>query len=167
MRSFAAVAALLALAACAPAASGLPGSGLPGDATLGELLRLVNGARASSRSCGETVFAAAPALRLEARLSRAAHAHSRDMHARDLGSHRGSDGSSVRERVTREGYRWARVGENYAWSRGFDMTPEKVMRFWLSSPDHCRNLMSPNYSEIGLAKVGGYWTQVFAQPAPR
>lgn len=153
---------LLLVAACSPAA--YPAS--QPAATLDQLLSLVNGARASGRDCGGTYRAPTHPLRLEPRLSRAAHTHSRDMHARDLGSHRGSDGSSVRERVTREGYAWTHVGENYAWSRGFDMTPAEVMRFWLSSPDHCRNLMSPNYTEIGLAKVGGYWTQVFARPAP-
>ncbi|MDQ3459724.1 MAG: CAP domain-containing protein [Deinococcota bacterium] len=153
---------LLLVVACAPAAQPAPEP----SATLDRLLSLVNGARAAGRDCGGSRLAPTHPLRLEPRLGRAAERHSRDMHARALGSPRGSDGRSVRERVTREGYRWARVGENYAWSRGFDMTPAKVMRFWLSSPEHCRNLMSPNYTEIGLAKVGGYWTQVFARPAP-
>ena len=43
------------------------------------------------------------------------------------------------------------VGENLAWGRGGDATPEKIMRMWLDSPEHRRNLLSPRWRQFGLA----------------
>jgi uncharacterized protein YkwD len=37
-----------------------------------------------------------------------------------------------------------------------------VIDGWLKSPGHCKNLMDKSYKEMGVAKVGTYWTQEFA-----
>jgi uncharacterized protein YkwD len=81
-------------------------------------------------------------------------------------SHTGSDASSTDERLAREGYLWRAVGENIAVGQS---TAAEVVRGWLSSEGHCRNIMSPDFHEIGAAYAFGhyrgspsakYWTLV-------
>lgn len=154
-----AAAAWLALMACGP----LGGSAalLPPAQDLQRLHALVNEARSEARTCGDVQYGAAPPLALEPRLMAAAQKHSVDMHEHGFMSHTGSDGSTLSERVEREGYAWRQLGENVAW--GYT-TPESVMAGWLGSPGHCSNLMRPGYTELGLGREGHRWTQVFAQP---
>jgi uncharacterized protein YkwD len=132
------------------------------------VLELTNQARSRPQRCGSTVFAAAPALSLDATLGRAALGHSEDMAAHNYMDHTGRDGSSPADRVTRVGYRWRSVGENLA--KGV-MTPEDAVAGWLQSPHHCANLMTPQFTQMGLAfavnastDAGVYWTQLFGTP---
>jgi uncharacterized protein YkwD len=63
---------------------------------------------------------------------------------------------------------WHALGENIA--AGVPLaTPDAVVAGWLASPGHCVNILSPDFTEIGvgLATVDGspygvYWTQDFA-----
>lgn len=133
-----------------------------------EVLALVNAARAKPRKCGRKQFAAAPALTLSAVLNRAALIHSQDMASKSFLEHRGSDGSMVGDRVARVGYRWRTVGENVADGA---QTAQAVVQLWLDSPGHCVNIMTPGFTEMGIAfaadpksDAGIYWTQVFAAP---
>jgi uncharacterized protein YkwD len=132
------------------------------------VLQLVNQARAQPRRCGDRHFDAAPPLRRSATLERAASAHARDMAQRGSMSHAGSDGSTAAQRVTRAGYKWSAVAENVAAGQ---RDADRVVNSWLSSPGHCANLMSPEYSETGVAfatnaasEKGIYWVQSFATP---
>jgi len=43
------------------------------------------------------------------------------------------------------------VAENLAWGRGEDASPQQIMRMWLHSPEHRRNLLSPRWHQFGLA----------------
>lgn len=125
------------------------------------LLQEVNAARASRRSCGSQAFPAAAPLTLEGRLTAAAEAHSQDMFDHGFMSHTGSDGSSVVDRVERQGYTWSALAENVA--AGFP-TPESVVAAWLGSPGHCANIMNAAYTELGTGSEGVYWTLVFGRP---
>ena len=84
-------------------------------------------------------------------------------------SHSGRDGSSPAQRVERAGYRYRATGENIA--AGAQMTAENAVAGWIKSPPHCVNLMSPAYTEMGVAfavdprsDMGVYWTQAFGTP---
>lgn len=132
------------------------------------VLRLVNEARARPRKCGGVSYDAVPRLDLSAALEHVALLHARDMATNDFFAHKGSDGSSPAERVSRSGYRWRAVGENIAAGAA---DAETVVRGWLASPGHCANIMSGKYSEMGVgyvvnrkSKDGIYWSQVFATP---
>lgn len=126
-----------------------------------ELLGLVNQARSAPRSCGSTAFAAAAPLTLDARLTRAAQLHSRDMEATGNFSHTGSDGSTVGDRATAQGYAWSRIGEDIA--AGFGSSAS-VMDAWLNSPGHCANIMDPKFRDLGTGVAGAYWTLDFGTP---
>lgn len=133
------------------------------------VLALTNRARAHARSCGWRRFPPAPPLALSAALTRAARAHSRDMAAHDFFSHAGSDGSDPGERVTRAGYRWRRVGENIASGIG---APRQAVAGWLASPEHCANIMTAGFRQMGIAFAVNRsnpqvidWTEDFGTPA--
>lgn len=134
------------------------------------LLTLVNEARAVERSCGTETFKATTALSLNAKLSMAAQKHSEDMelagkldHVTPAGAIHYKVGTTFDNRIKQEGYLFKTAGENIA--RGYN-SPEAVIEAWLASPGHCRNIMKPSYTEIGLGKSGSYWTQEFAAPQP-
>lgn len=54
-------------------------------------------------------------------------------------------------------------GENIAYGQS---SPEAVMDAWMNSPGHCANILSSNYTMIGVGcyEYNGrlYWTQIFA-----
>jgi uncharacterized protein YkwD len=133
-----------------------------------EVLTLVNEARAQPRLCGNQKFGAAPALEWSGKLASAALAHSRDMAIHNYFAHAAKDGSTVQDRATREGYEWSGIGENIAAGQG---SVASAVSSWLASPDHCMNIMKPEFSEMGAAyfvsetgDAGIYWTQVFGKP---
>ena len=145
-----------------------PRVSLSPEAAAQRMLELVNRARAEPRSCGDRPYGAVPPLRWSSVLARAALLHAEDMARHSYFSHRGRDGSTPDERVTRIGYRFRATGENIA--AGHSM-PEDVVAGWIRSPPHCANLMNPAYTEMGVAfavertsELGVYWTQVFGAP---
>jgi uncharacterized protein YkwD len=132
------------------------------------VLELTNQARATGRRCGSAHFAPASPLTLDATLGKVALAYARDMAAHGYMDHTGRDGSSPQARIARGGYRWTEAGENLA--RGI-MTPEEVVEGWLHSPEHCANLMAPDFRQMGVAfavnphdAAGVYWAMEFGTP---
>ena len=131
-----------------------------------QMLTLVNNARAVARLCGDTQYAAVPALAWHCNLELAAQGHSTSMADNDYFSHTGLDGSSPGDRITAAGYSWRAYGENIAAGYG---SQEAAMAAWLNSPGHCVNIMSGNVTELGAAVAENaasqyriYWTQNFA-----
>ena len=132
------------------------------------LLDLVNQARATPRTCGDTRFKAAPPVRWNDVLAETSRLHSEDMVRYNYFSHSGHDGSDPAQRVERAGYRYRSTGENIAAGQ---MKPEDAMAAWIKSPEHCANLMNPAFTEMGAAfaidprsEMGVYWTQTFGLP---
>lgn len=133
-----------------------------------EVLELVNAARRQARRCGLRRHAAAAPMELSATLSEVALAHARDMAAHGNLDHRGSNGSRPEERVTLAGYAWEATGENIAAGQ---RDPQAVVSHWLDSADHCANIMSPKFTQLGVGYAvdthgsgQSYWVQVFAEP---
>jgi uncharacterized protein YkwD len=69
------------------------------------------------------------------------------------------------QRDSQAGYSgWTALGENIA--AGYP-TPEAVVAGWMASPGHRANILSPNFTEMGvgvssaLTSLGTYWTQEF------
>ncbi|HZY18915.1 MAG TPA: CAP domain-containing protein [Ramlibacter sp.] len=133
-----------------------------------QVLALVNQARAQARRCGSRSFAAAPALSLDAALTKAAAAHAESMARYGYMEHTGRDGSTPADRATRAGYPWRSIGENVAMGQ---TTPQQVVQQWLTSPPHCANIMEPRFTQMGVAfsvhptsEGGIYWAQTFGLP---
>jgi uncharacterized protein YkwD len=157
-RRFAAVAAALAaLALCAPAAASaddcagadlLPAAdNLPavGQATL----CLLNQQRAAS--------GVAP-LAENAKLTLASTRYSQRMVNEAFFDHEAPDGVKLVDRLTAAGYaidKAPTVGENIGWGSGSLASARSMVRAWMASPGHRANLLSSDYSQIGLGVVVG------------
>jgi uncharacterized protein YkwD len=78
-----------------------------------------------------------------------------------------SHGPSFSARISAAGYPWGSAGENIA--SGY-LTPRAVVARWMASLEHCRNILSPTFRDVGIgevpAGVGGAsaatWTGDFA-----
>ena len=111
-------------------------------------------------------------LTLNSQLTAAAQGHSQDMADHNFMAHNGSDGSSPFDRMQRAGYRFSFAGENVAAGQS---KPEDAMSSWMNetppNDGHRKNILSPNYREIGIgyafndaAQFKHYWTQDFGTP---
>jgi uncharacterized protein YkwD len=109
-----------------------------------------------------------PALKAQSQLAAAARAHSADMACSNYFSHTGLNGSTAASRITQQGYKWSAMGENIA---AGSSTPEGVVQQWMNSAPHKANILSPNYTDIGVGYAYSsastykhYWTLDFAKP---
>ena len=100
-------------------------------------------------------------LGADAQLSRAARIKSQDMRDRGYFSHNSPTYGSPFEMMQGFGIRYRTAGENIA--MGY-RTPQAVVDGWMNSPGHRANILSENYTRIGVGYVadGNYWTQLFA-----
>ena len=103
-------------------------------------------------------------LKLNAELTAAAKAHSRDLAKWDRISHYGSDGSNPWDRVKRTGYKAKLAAENVGTGQA---TFEEVLKGWKESPGHNKNLMLGDAEHMGIALVNdpktefkSFWTLV-------
>ena len=89
-------------------------------------------------------------LRLDWTLQRAARSHSADMLRRDYFAH-----GDFATRLTRFGARGPRIGENLAWGVGTRARARSIVRMWLDSPGHRRNLLRSGFRRVGVASLAG------------
>jgi uncharacterized protein YkwD len=122
------------------------------------MLQLVNDVRKKGCQCGDTYYNPAPAISWNSQLEAAAYEHSEDMYTNKYFDHTAPDGSNGGMRIEQAGYNWITYGENIA--AGFKSEKE-VLDGWLQSPGHCKNIMNKSFKEMGVARVGTYWTQEF------
>lgn len=89
-------------------------------------------------------------LRLNAALTEAAKAHSRDLAKWDRISHFGSDGSNPWDRVKRSGFNAKVAAENVGTGQA---TVAEVLKGWQTSPGHNKNLLLADADQMGIALV--------------
>ncbi len=123
------------------------------------LISLINETRLKGCNCGNDYFPPVNPIKWNDTLELAAKEHSNDMKDNNYFDHKGNDGSSVGDRINKYSYKWSTCGENIA--KGYS-TEQKVIKGWIDSPGHCRNIMNGNFKEVAVATKGAYWTQVFA-----
>jgi len=138
------------------------------DDVLTEALTLINELRSQTQVCGTTTYDAVDALTWNDALTAAAKEHSDNMANYNFFSHTGLDKSSVGDRITDQGYTWSSYGENIAAGQ---RSVQSVVDGWMQSEGHCKNIMSANVTQMGLAcsvnsdaDYTTYWTQDFARP---
>ncbi|MEU0934557.1 CAP domain-containing protein [Embleya sp. NPDC005971] len=118
------------------------------------VLAVVNEERATA-GCGP--------VKNDAKLVALARAHSADMAARDYFDHNTPEGLTPWDRAEKAGVTYLGA-ENIA--RG-QKTADAVMRAWMNSPGHRRNILDCSLTKIGVGiKEGGngpWWTQEFGR----
>ena len=105
------------------------------------LLSAVNGARAAHDL---------RPLAIDWRLVRVARSHSSTLLRRDVFTH-----GDFATRIRHSGARGPLFGENLAWGTGGLAAATSVVRAWLQSPGHRRNLLRPGFRRIGLGTATG------------
>lgn len=132
------------------------------------LLELINAARGQARMCGKQAQPATEPLSWNDTLASAADTHSRAMASGNFFAHRDKDGRIPGDRAELAGYSASLIGENLAAAH---ISARQVLDGWLASPEHCANLMNPQFREMGAAyaqddnsDAGIYWTAVFGAP---
>ncbi|MFC8278237.1 CAP domain-containing protein [Streptomyces sp. NPDC057271] len=106
-----------------------------------------------------------PALRTDERLRQSSRAHSSDMAARGFFSHDAPGGISPADRMRAAGYPEP-AAENIAMGQPSAAT---VVREWMNSPAHRRNILLDGITTIGVGihfgHGGPWWTQNFGYSA--
>jgi uncharacterized protein YkwD len=95
-------------------------------------------------------------------LDNAAEKHAQHMSLVGKMAHDGIGDGDPGERIRAEGFRKA-WGENVATGQ---TSPEQVVREWMASPTHRRNILDPNFRQMGVGYVTAangrsYWAQEF------
>lgn len=117
--------------------------GVAENITEARLLELTNQQRAA---------AGIATLQPSQELSEAAKAKAADMLARGYWAHFGPSGETPWQFIKGSGYEYEYAGENLA--KNFQ-TNDGVVMGWMNSPGHRENLLSSNYSEVGIAAADG------------
>ena len=123
-----------------------------------EMLKAVNDLRTKGCNCGGTYMPPVKKLVWNNKLESAAQSHSNYMKSSKKFSHTGKNGSNPGSRITAAGYKWMFYAENIAMGQ---RNVKEVMQSWITSSGHCKNIMNAKAKEMGAAKSGEYWTQVF------
>jgi len=94
-------------------------------------------------------------LRPNARLRRAAQAHTMSMAREDYFEHVGPRGQTPLARMRSVGYISSsrvgyEVGENIAWGTLWLATPRAIVAAWMASPGHRANILDRHYRETGI-----------------
>jgi uncharacterized protein YkwD len=144
---------LLAGLACALVALAAPTAALPAQkhalVTLSGVdsgvLRGLNGIRAQYGLA---------ALQVSLLLTASATQHSREMGARGYFEHTSADGTLFWKRIAgwydSAGFGYWSVGENLLWSSP-GIGSAAALRLWMASPEHRRNILNPEWREVGIA----------------
>ncbi|HEO99255.1 MAG: CAP domain-containing protein [Campylobacterales bacterium] len=146
-----------------------------------EFLQHINKVRSERRSCGKYGrMGPVEPLAWSDKLYEAAYLHSYDMAKSSHFGHDGSGsrndrcsvdmglrrGSKLKERMSYTDYRWRAIGENIAAGQP---STHAAMQAWLRSDEHCKNLMSDHFTEVGMAyhpsndHYQNYWAQNFGR----
>jgi uncharacterized protein YkwD len=116
-----------------------------------EVLRLVNIERSKAGLSALTTYAT---------IEKAAFTRAKEI--KQSFSHTRPNGSSPFTALAEVGITYRAAGENIAYGQ---RTPSEVVNAWMNSPGHRANIMSANFSKIGvgcyIVNNTVYWTQLF------
>lgn len=170
---FAAIAIVTSLSACAspashaldeangatPAATAQPAAPPPSaklDPLAAEVVRLTNIERQK--------HGVAP-LAVSGYLNQSGQFHADVMARQGCNEHACPGEPELQNRMWNTGYQFIRAAENIAW--GWP-SPDAVVRGWMNSAGHRRNILDPQLTEIGIGVVthssGRFWVQNFGRP---
>ncbi|MBK9151187.1 MAG: CAP domain-containing protein [Saprospiraceae bacterium] len=127
------------------------------------MINRVNEIRNKGCKCGRVYMQPVGPVRWNETLYRSAEVHAKEMMQFNYFAHFSKDGLDIGDRLQKAGYNWQVAGENLGeGQKDF----EEVLQDWLESPSHCRMILHPRVTEMGVAKIGKYWVQHFGKPMP-
>jgi uncharacterized protein YkwD len=109
-----------------------------------------------------------PPLAVSSPLVTAAQTHSRDMAQTNIFDHTvpGVAEPTLESRAAAVGYNFSWLGENIAFNYA---DAPSILAAWMNSPEHRANILSPNFTQIGVGiawngQGQAYATQEFGRP---
>ena len=117
--------------------------GLSADISTQQLLILTNQQRQNNNLS---------ALTDNTELDQAAANKATDMFNKNYWAHNAPDGTTPWTFIKGAGYNYVYAGENLA--RGFNNASD-VVTAWMNSPEHRKNVLSPNYQNVGFSVATG------------
>jgi uncharacterized protein YkwD len=89
-------------------------------------------------------------------LDRSARQHSLEMGRLGYFAHTSSNGTAFWRRIRRyfgsRNYAYWSVGENLVWAAP-GLSVGRAMRMWIASPEHLKNLLTPQWRQMGVSAV--------------
>jgi uncharacterized protein YkwD len=82
----------------------------------------------------------------------------KDMYNKGYFDHNSPTYGSPFDMMKQYGISYRYAGENIAKGQ---RTPQEVMTAWMNSPGHRANILSANFTTIGVAYYNGVWVQEF------
>jgi uncharacterized YkwD family protein len=82
----------------------------------------------------------------------------KDMYTKNYFDHNSPTYGSPFDMMRSYGINYSYAGENIAKGQ---RSPQDVMNAWMNSAGHRQNIMSPNFTKIGVAYYNGVWVQEF------
>ncbi|MEC0127643.1 CAP domain-containing protein [Paenibacillus pabuli] len=114
-----------------------------------QVVKLVNAERAK---------AGLGALASDALLDKVAVAKAKDMSDNNYFDHQSPTYGSPFDMMKQFGVTYSYAGENIAQGQ---KTPQEVVTAWMNSEGHRANILSKNFTKIGVGYYNGYWAQEF------
>lgn len=93
-----------------------------------------------------------------ATLTKMALDKAKDMYNNGYFDHNSPTYGSPFDMMKKYGISYRYAGENIAKGQ---RTPQEVMTAWMNSSGHRANILSPNFTTIGVAYYNGVWVQEF------
>jgi len=126
-----------------------------------DAIRLINKARLAQ---------GLPRLSTSGQLNTIALLHAQELERRGYGlksrfnAHRSLDGSDLTQRMAKGGVKSCVSVENLAWGQ---KSADEVVKDWLLSKGHVKNIMYPKINRIGLARHNRTWVMVASKACKR
>jgi len=135
----------------------------PKDRDVDLVLAKINLLRSSGCKCGSRQLPPVGPVIWSDQLYEASRAYARYMYKYKHFEHVSLEGEDLGDRLDKINYPWLKIGENLAFGyKHFDET----LQAWIDSPSHCKMLMDPDVTEMGMSKRGLYWAQSWGKPEP-
>ncbi|MEK4508404.1 CAP domain-containing protein [Paenibacillus sp. FSL K6-2524] len=97
-------------------------------------------------------------LKSDSALTNVAMLKAKDMYNNNYFDHNSPTLGSPFDLMNAQGIQYRTAGENIAKGQ---RTPAEVMNAWMNSDGHRKNILSANYTTIGVAYYNGVWVQEF------
>jgi uncharacterized protein YkwD len=156
-RLVAVAAALAALALCVPATAAADDCAGADVLPAADNLAVVGQATLCLLNVQRAASGVRP-LTENAKLTNASAGYSQRMVDEAFFAHEAPDGDTLVDRLTGAGYAVDDalvVGENIGWGQGALSSARAMVQAWMASPGHRANLLSDDYTEVGLGVVLG------------
>ena len=135
--------------------------GQPLKQDIDRVMAEINNLRASGCKCGGQSMSPVGPVNWDQDLYLVSKKYAGYLQLNNHFDHISLEGENLGDRLDNIGYDWMKVGENLGY--GYDHFYE-VFEAWQDSPSHCRMLMDPDVTFMGLSKKGIYWVQSFSRP---